>query len=246
MTHQSRKVSFSRRRCISLAGASVCAAFLGNPRSGLAEDEEDEDRDELPTDHESLPDSYFTDVESRPPTDWSELYFDRQKKEIREVRVVFYKEEQIPFTLHKRQPLLVANGEGFDAVIRDPVQLRLIAKSLQFQLCIACAPTSMWGGVDLTLGAVHVIAPPRHVLIGITTAGFVLGTRHYVTPRTFFSWGLAKTLDEALVKQGKPRMSASVFDNLSGEMRVRRAKAMYEHSRKMLSQPAAETKPGHD
>jgi hypothetical protein len=78
------------------------------------------------------------------------------------------------------------------------------------------------------LGVLVIKSERAPLVIGVSQVGFYLGCFHGTTHQEFYSWVLAKTVDEQLFKLSGKHLEEETFSHLSGEDFVKKGKAFFE------------------
>ena len=119
---------------------------------------------------------------------------------------------------------------------------RAIAKALQVSVheSAALRPTISdigktggggGAGAGHYIGILEIETPKRKVIIGVLQSGFQLGTWLGTGRQLFFSWGLAKVVDELLFKATGKHLRKEHFGELSGENFIARSRKYWEEAR---------------
>ena len=78
------------------------------------------------------------------------------------------------------------------------------------------------------VGRVEITKTRESFFVGVCTSGFTLNTESDFQDRVFFSWGLAKLVDDMLFQTRKEHLPGKLFDHLSGQLRSEADKRRYE------------------
>lgn len=187
------------------------------------------DDEQEPIEDEQDEDLQLSDERSRIKlSDWDLLSFEPTgPKQLLRVDVSLLPEGEF-------HPISVAGKKGLQATIEDAPRLGYLAGSLDRPLRIAYPErTDMWEGSGwaYTVGEVKIVRRDKTFNIGISRAGFLLESAAYAPQNAFFSWGLARVIDDELFKQHKIRLPNDVFDSLSGQSHIDSDKYRYGTSR---------------
>jgi len=81
-------------------------------------------------------------------------------------------------------------------------------------------------GTPYPAGHIAIVSSAGKYVIGITHYGFAFGKKHYTREREFYSWMLAKQLDDIVFTQTGNHIPKDVFETLSGERQIRGQKSI--------------------
>lgn len=86
---------------------------------------------------------------------------------------------------------------------------------------------NLGGGHGTYLGKMHVSSPAGQFLIGLSALGFMLDTVMVDARHIFYSYMLARTIDEILLLKAGIRLPPPLMEVLSGERQIRLEKEVY-------------------
>ena len=123
----------------------------------------------------------------------------------------------------------IAGNDGIDIMLRDPMILRTIQEGF-------AAPVT-WGIPDdstlhvsapgYRVGTIQVSATDGEFEIGICTGGFFIQPQVIRMCHAFYSWPLAKQIDDVVYDETKSHLPLDVFRMLSGEWIVPAQRRQY-------------------
>lgn len=126
----------------------------------------------------------------------------------------------------------VLNADGFSVEgieIRDGKRLRYLESRIVQVLKIATNEDVVKTGGYSQIGSLSVITTNgENFEIGISDAGFTLGTESTSSDTIFYSWALAKLIDEAVKSQLKIGLKKKSFDVLSGLNKIKSEQLQFE------------------
>ena len=130
-------------------------------------------------------------------------------------------------------PVLALRGkETLSAFTDNPTGLAIVQRSCSMDTLLRplCHPTSGGGlGGPSRVGTLTIHTTKRTVTIVVTVVGFQHGEKGYWPHNLFYSWGLAKVLDDMVADatHGKKHLSRRLFSTLSGEDVIEMNKRIY-------------------
>ena len=122
-------------------------------------------------------------------------------------------------------PFESPNSQLKSARIDDPATIQWIQDSFQSFARLETLGSSAYG----RLGTVTIVTNEERFDISVTERGFTLGDGLPNRKNTFYSWELAKLIDNEARRQFKTGLKPSYFDLLSGQLRIERSKDNYNH-----------------
>ena len=129
---------------------------------------------------------------------------------------------------------LVEKGENaLSAVTTEAIHLAAVKRALDQDALLRpfAPPGSGFGyGGSYLMGTLRIQTAKRTIVVRVIPAGFAFGEdSRGLAQRVFYSWTLAKVLDDMIAKatDGKQRLSQRLFATLSGEAVVERNKRIY-------------------
>lgn len=142
---------------------------------------------------------------------------------ITKLKFVLFKMDALPWARWARR------DKEFVHETKDPKVLQLAEDFLTTPLRIAKVDGStLIGPGDYYLGKVEVTTTEGAFFVGVFARGFSLESTIPVQQNTFFSWGLAKLIDDALFHERKEHLRDVMFDALSGQGSIDSHKYRYE------------------
>ena len=110
----------------------------------------------------------------------------------------------------------------------DKDKLAMAERFLTHPLRVANEVPSVSGPGNYCVGRVEVTTSKSNFIAGISTSGFLMDTEIPMSRNAFFTWGLAKLMDEALFQQTKEHLPAELMSHLSGQNCIDYEKSIYE------------------
>jgi hypothetical protein len=142
---------------------------------------------------------------------------------ITKLRIVLDKMDALPWAQWARR------DKEFVYETKDAKVLHLAETFLTTPLRIARPDgTTLIGPGDYCLGKVEVTTTEGTFFVGIFARGFSLESTIPLQQNTFFSWGLAKLIDDALFHERKEHLREGMFNALSGQTSIDSQKYRYE------------------
>ena len=149
---------------------------------------------------------------------------------------------QLKFVMYKidhqgRQSLFLPRErkDGFELVTKDPTVLAMAESFCR------CPGESGWATIVNTSRRTCLYVTPWAALksqpvVGSSTLGsprvaLPWDVKHPSIKNLFYGWGLAKMLDDLLIKHKQPGLGTAVFEKLSGESRIQSEKETYKRMR---------------
>ena len=118
------------------------------------------------------------------------------------------------------------------------VTIRVTDRSLLWEMATAmtCSQVPLFGAIGLkgvpggdanAYGTIYVKTKSGTFYIGMTPLGFTLNSDMYTTANCFWSWGLAKHIDDLLFENTGKRLPENAFMTFSGEGEIESSKERY-------------------
>ncbi|OHB73864.1 MAG: hypothetical protein A2V70_11425 [Planctomycetes bacterium RBG_13_63_9] len=151
-------------------------------------------------------------------SDWDSIDFPEMGT-VRELRVYGFRE--------------LNSGKTLDLRSSDPIVFKTVEGCLRggFPLRPAFSDIGVSTTADLGidhLGILQITTREEKVIIGVSETKFYLGTWHGSNRQAFYSWGLAKQVDDLLFEATGKHLEKKHFEALSGEEIIRENKRLYE------------------
>ena len=145
--------------------------------------------------------------------------------QVTKLRIVLHKTEKLPWAWFAQR------DKEFVYETKDPKILALAERFLStpFRSVANSVVTDIRPG-DYYLGKVEVTCTKQRFFIGISTNGFSLNSDICVPRNTLYSWGLAKLIDDALVRDTKKPLPKAMMERLSGQALIEAQKFEYERA----------------
>jgi hypothetical protein len=129
------------------------------------------------------------------------------------------------------------SGKPLDFESKDALVLRTIEYTAHASSAVRPAVSDLrtpyGSGADgAYLGIMKLDTADGPLIIGVSRIGFFLGVWDGSVRQTFFSWGLAKQVDDLLFNATGKHLEAEHFEALSGEERIKVGKKAYEDARR--------------
>jgi len=167
------------------------------------------------------------DIELPKPTPWRLLDFtDPGSRRITSLRIVLPEKEKTPFGSG------IAGDKRVVYTTTDATVMRAMERFLCWPMRHAVQDDVYGGpGSAFCVGEVHVRTTTDKLLVGISLAGFALEGREANLQNTFYSWGLAKYVDDILFEKTHLHLPEDLFRTLSGEAVILHEKSRYRQMR---------------
>lgn len=180
-------------------------------------------------------DAVVVDIDEKyEPVDWSVTFPPSGK--ITKVVVVLHEMEPYPGGIKESKWL---NYET-----KNELVLQTIQTGLKLPLRLGIPDEAGWHAgpaINLSVGHIEIFMDDKSsFIVGMTWTGFALGEKEYRAQNVFFSWALAKQVDDLMFQENKKHLPKWLFDNLSGEAEVRSSKHKYYLLRKKLQNEDSE------
>jgi len=156
--------------------------------------------------------------------DWNLLIFTRDRT-VRSVKLVLFESENV---------LLRKGIVGDQRLIYEtssPKVSRVMTEFLRFPLRLAIPDDDSWLNAyyGYVLGTLTIVTGTgERVLITITDCGFVLSAEKWRDQNAFFSYGVAKQIDDILFQERALRLPPNLLTVLSGEHFIAAHRKHYE------------------
>ena len=156
--------------------------------------------------------------------DWALLWFSDVRK-IEKISITLSDMKSSPW--HKTG---IAGKHGMRIETRDPIIIKTIQQGMMLPLRRGIPDKAGWGagGTPYPVGFIEVTTNKDSFVIGVTWSGFSLGSKEFRMQNVFYSWMLAKQLDDILFRETKLRIPSEVFKSLSGEHLIEAGKMNYK------------------
>jgi hypothetical protein len=205
-----------------LLTAAVCGAlaFGGDPDSKRAKDRSADEAQQK----DDVVEMVQREAKIRPKWEVLGPYDRGPERRITKLKIILDKAEALPLAQWVRR------DKEFVAETNDPDTVHLAERFLTAPLRLAVADGfgSVGGPGTYYIGKVEVTTTKESYYVGICTIGFTLNSEIPLDDRVFFSWGLAKLIDDMLVEQTKEHLPERLFERLSGKTQSDGDKRFYE------------------
>jgi hypothetical protein len=182
---------------------------------------------------DARPEQKITSTRGGKP-DWSLLIFTRDRP-VRSIKLVLFESQEVP--LHKG----VVGDRRLVYETSSPKVARVMREFLRFPLRLAVPDDDSWLNCyyGYAIGTLTVAtAMDERVLITITDSGFVLSAGKWRDQNAFFSYGVAKQIDDILFQERAIRLSPNLLRTLSGEHIIRAGHEHYDRITKEHEEPS--------
>jgi hypothetical protein len=155
--------------------------------------------------------------------DWNLLNMGFGRR-VTQISIILLEKRAVPFGKG------VVGPKRFEYQTGEPSVVEVMTSSLDLPLRRACPDHEGFGfGVGhYSLGTMIVTTTKDQFVVGITDGGFALGSSDWTIQNVFYSWGVARQIDDVLFEETAKRLPLDVFQALSGESFILTHKRMYE------------------